>query len=220
MTGDRDLTMAGMGSKSVDGGCAMRHRLREATRAVHDRLHHHPRLRPLLARTLSLPEYAAALEALYGFQAAVERVLNQGNGGALPVRAPLILRDLAVLGLGPPAGVALPEAPPPAVAADPAARLGCRYVMTGSFIGGRLIAANVARTLNLGPDTGAGFFGGGGEEADRAWAVLLDELDTTLTTEAQQQAAIAAAVQLFTALADWLDRPAGGDRTAGGGSPA
>lgn len=179
--------------------------LRTVTMAAHQRLHGHPLLAPLLQPTVTKDACTAALAALYGFHAGIERHLD----GA-PARAVLIRRDLETLGLAPGKIATLAVADRLPALTSEAARLGCRYVMVGSYLGGRVIAAHLERRLGLRPETGTAFFSGAAAAVGPLWRDLLEALETRVTTPEQRTAAGAAAVATFEALAAWLDQAAVG----------
>lgn len=141
-------------------------RLREATRAAHRSLDHHPLLVPLVSHALTLERYAQALAALHGAHSAIEAALADFAPAALlPPRTPALAADLAALGVAP-APVVLPL---PA-AAGPAEKLGMLYVIEGSNLGGVAIAKLLATSLP--PHAPRAFFGGaqGLPRWQRFWA--------------------------------------------------
>lgn len=81
----------------------LRETLRWTTQDVHDRLHENPSFLALMDGTLSLADYAALMQRLYGFYAAVDVAIRK----ALPAsawcgfdyapRAPLLSDDVASL---------------------------------------------------------------------------------------------------------------------------
>jgi heme oxygenase len=114
--------------------------LRAATRDDHRGIDHHPLLAPLARRALLRRDYARALRALYGPQAALEAWLADFLPAAiLPPRLPDLAADLAALGVTPwPLAVPLPAWP-----AHPAVRLGVAYVIEGANLGGAVIARHL-----------------------------------------------------------------------------
>jgi len=120
--------------------------LREATRAAHRQLDHHPLLAALMDPALTLEGYGRALAALHGAHGAVESVLAEFAPAALfPRRLPDLASDLAALGVDPmPLTVAVPQP------GDDAGRLGMLYVIEGSNLGGAVIARRLATSLPAG----------------------------------------------------------------------
>jgi heme oxygenase len=135
--------------------------LREATRASHRRLDHHPLLAALLQPSLTLTLYGRVLAALHGAQGAIEsRLADFAPPALLPPRLPVLSSDLAALGMDPfPLTVAVP---PSAAAAE---KLGLLYVVEGSNLGGAVIARQLVASL---PESAPrAFFGGA--EGPRRW---------------------------------------------------
>lgn len=126
--------------------------LRQATRQDHRALDHHPRLARLVRPGLDLAGYTDSLLALASAQAALEdRVAAQlaqlGHDYPLAPRMPALARDLARLDAAPPSPLGLaPEAEP-----APATLLGRLYVLEGSRLGARPIAARVHASLGEAP---------------------------------------------------------------------
>jgi heme oxygenase len=188
--------------------------LRDATRAAHGQIEQVPVLARLLAADLTRGEYAQTLARLHGFHAALEPRLAAALGG-LPAAAPLLgsgrvlalAADLQSLGCKVPRPAprwALPALP------DAAAALGCLYVAEGSALGGRVIARRLAETVGLGPEDGAGFFGGLTADAARTrWAALCALLEGfgEAASPAQCQGLLTGAIACFGRLGAWLAPP-------------
>lgn len=130
--------------------------LREATKAAHRQLDHHPLLAVLLGPTLTLEAYGQALAALHGAHGAIESLLADFAPAAiLPRRLPDLESDLAALGVTPcPLTIDVP------LAGSDAEKLGMLYVIEGSNLGGVVIARQLATSL---PATAPRSFFGGAE---------------------------------------------------------
>lgn len=122
-------------------------RLREATRAAHHHLDHHPLLAPLLRHDLSLADYARALAALHAPQASLEALLADHLPATdFPPRRSALAADLDDLATPPqPLRAPCPEA------GNDAQRLGLLYVLEGSNLGASHIARRLAHTLPQAP---------------------------------------------------------------------
>lgn len=126
--------------------------LRQATRAEHHRLDHHPLLAPLVRADIDPARYGDALAGLHGAQAATEAALIAGLARLaldypLTPRLPDLEADLASLGRAP-----WPlRAEAPAVPEHPAALVGALYVLEGALMGARLIARQLAAHLPQAP---------------------------------------------------------------------
>lgn len=180
-----------------------RRALREATDAIHGRLHGVPRLRRLAQGDLAPAEYAALLLDYLRFHRAVEDRLARGPDLAplgIDIRArrqsPLLLDDLAALGVpapaaAPPGGLAVPASVP--------AALGYLYVTEGSRLGGRVLARGLAGTLAPGMPGGRSFLLGGARPRGQGWADLCAALEAAGRTAAARAAMAEAAIAAFAA---------------------
>lgn len=180
-------------------------RLRHACRSVHARLHHHPLLAPLLGTGVTRAAYGRVLRAYHAFYAWIEAALVDYETRATPafrysprLKLPQLAADLAALGLACPPAL---EAPPPALASD-AEYLGACYVLEGSTLGGRVIAAQLGPRLGLEPARGLSFFLCYGAEADARWSEFGAALERC-APEAERVTASALAV--FAAIEAVLD---------------
>lgn len=189
------------------------------TQAVHERLHRHPLLSPLLGTGLTHARYRAALVALFGFQDGAAQALAAstvaGTDGPGPVAERLVLlqADLEALGVPPSASAQKPCAWLPVPESAPA-YWGVRYVVDGSALGGRVIARTVATQLGLAADTGLGYFSGLREATGEAWRELCQRLALELASEPARIEAGETAVQTFLRLEAWLDRCLAGGESA------
>jgi heme oxygenase (biliverdin-IX-beta and delta-forming) len=176
-------------------------RLREATRAVHHGIDHHPLMMPLVRPDLMLPHYRHVLRTMgwihEPLQAVVCRQLEQtGAAYRLADRVGWLKTDLAHFGLTDSMAVA-PWQPP--LPDSLAALTGMLYVIEGSTLGGQVIARQLAASLHLGPDNGARFFHGWGLETRQRWGDFWQFAESACTP-AQGQEAATAALLLFERL--------------------
>lgn len=147
-------------------------RLRERTRAVHERLHRHPVLAPLMAPDLTRAGYVLALQSLQRFHEAVEAA--PGWPGRAHTFSLPIVSDLIELGAS---RNPLQACSPLTGMDDSSAALGARYVLEGSAMGGQVIARNVADVLGWPEDApGLSHFRRDGVDAGRHWRQFLDHL--------------------------------------------
>ena len=135
-----------------------RARLREATRAAHERLHGQKALAALAGGTIGLPAYRALLARLYGFHAPLEARLaasawaDRADAALLAPRADRLRKDLLELG----ADAADLERLPMACASklpdheDYGRFVGCLYVRAGSTLGARLLSKALDPLLGAG----------------------------------------------------------------------
>lgn len=163
-------------------------RLRLATREAHRGLDHHPLLQPLVDKCLRREDYACALAALHGPQAAIEsRLADFAPPAVFPTRLADLDADLAALRMPPQALHAeLPDTP------TAAAHIGLMYVIEGSRLGGAAIARCLASSQ---PHAPRRFFSNAAETGrwERFWALA----EHHCTRTAQVEEAIATAVATF-----------------------
>ncbi len=181
--------------------------LRAATWPSHQRLE--KRL-DVKTRFNSLPAYRSHLERLWGFCAELEQRLEpQLSGIALPDfesrrKLPLLTRDLCVLGADADMLLLLPRCRNIPPCPEPAAALGCAYVMEGATLGGRTLLPLVRSRLGLTAEHGAAFLASYGENITSMWQTFAAALDAWCAIPQRQASAAAAAVGTFDALSDWL----------------
>ncbi len=130
---------------------ALANRLRASSKAAHHDLDHHRVLAPLVAKTTSADQYGLALQALYGPQHALEKLIQPtlealGQIQHFPPRSPDLMSDLIALGREP---WPLQAAIPPFL--DRASVLGYWYVLEGSNLGGAVIAKQITQSLPQAP---------------------------------------------------------------------
>lgn len=174
-----------------------RQALRAATKDIHDRLDKAPVLRPLTSPTITVPQYRAALTALHGFNAPIERLLDSDAA-----RLALLRADLTDLDLDADLLPVATDLPP--LDSHPA-RLAARYVLDGSAHGGRAMLPNITRSLGFDGMHGARFLASAGIDMAGRWKALLAQLESDLATPESRNIACDTAVALFSALERWLD---------------
>ena len=184
--------------------------LRESTRADHLRLEG---ALNLLDPELTRDRYGRVLVAFHGFYAALEaqfrrhhRVASLALDFDLPCRAPLLMADLAVLGMSP---VAHDDVPLPEIRtlSEFAGRL---YVVEGAALGGQILARHLADRWALGRESGAAFFSGSGpRETGRRWTRVLAWLERAAKSGADARDMGAAASATFRALENSVSQQAG-----------
>lgn len=184
-----------------------REALRTATCEVHERLHEHPRLKPLSDGSIGLADYRDVLARLYGFHAAAEAAFVRFAYRA-PVdmaarrRTPLLREDLLALEVEATAIDALPLCPDLPPIDDTPALLGCAYVVEGSTLGGRMLAAAVAPLLG-GTDAGRRFLLGYGDRHGAMWRAFVAAIEDV--PPSRHDGMVAAAVATFAAFERWFD---------------
>jgi heme oxygenase len=139
------------------------------------------------------------LARLYGFHVPFEMA-----AGIEPSRSDWLFQDLRVLGYGLAEIEALPlcsDLPPLDTASR---RLGARYVIAGSALGGRQLARALDGLLGADAVDGRRFFTGDGVDTIQSWKAVLEELaQATITQEARRES-VEAAVETFKSFENWL----------------
>ena len=151
-------------------------------------------------------DYVRMLNWLYGFYAPMEDLIRKHlKPDSLPdidrrSRAEYLLWDIRESGVPNPEYDKCRELP----AIDgPLEAIGALYVLEGSTLGGRIIAAMIQRQLGL--DAPTSYFNGYGEENIRMWQSYKDFLDQPRTIE-EQTTIIDAAKATFITFKRWIDK--------------
>ncbi len=185
-------------------------RIRSETRGLHQAIE---RSNPLSSAHVTLQDYRRYLEKLLGFHAPLELRLwsmieRHGLSAEFSGRGktPLVVRDLAALGLRPATAVAVPWSPWLPEPVGVGGLLGCAYVLEGATLGGKVILRRLAPQL---PEIRAAsrYLDCYGGEVGARWKRLLDLLETHVVTAEAEQAAVTAARDSFETLARWLTWP-------------
>jgi heme oxygenase len=186
-------------------------RIREATRPLHQALE---RGSPLLRPNVTVDDYRRYLTKLLGFHAPLELKL-----GGLAIRhgldvvlagrrkTPLIVHDLATLGLSPAMPEAVPWSPWLPTPVGVGGLLGCAYVLEGATLGGKILLRRLSPRL---PEVvGASrYLNCYGDAVGEIWLSFLALFDRYVITPAEQESAVTAAYESFRTLWAWLADPA------------
>lgn len=181
--------------------------LKEHTRSLHERVE---RTVDLPARLRSADCYTSLLTRFYGFYAPLEDRLAAGASAAglgfdARRKVPLLRDDLAALGLGEAAILALPRCEHLPAVTDTGDALGCLYVLEGATLGGRVVRRQVEQALGLSPGRGCSFFGSYGEKVGEMWREFCRLLEGYVTsTPGAGDRVVAAAVGTFACLDRWV----------------
>ena len=172
--------------------------LQRVTRKAHESLHLHTDFAAAAAGAILPEQYRGLLGKLFGFHAAIETCL-----GCPSHRSERLRQDLRFLGAedGEIDRLPLCNHPPHASSAE---RLGVRYVVEGSALGGRLIARALDPLLGPGCDGGRRFFLGTPSAAGVEWRAFVTELDATLIDRASRRDASISALATFRLFQDWF----------------
>ena len=192
--------------------CHARRALREATQAVHERLHAHPRLTRLAEGRIERDQYVDLLLRFLRFHRAVEACLSRGPDLApagIDLRArrrsPQLLDDLTAL------GVRVPDEAAMAVCALPVPRsvpeaLGYLYVTEGSRLGGRVLAKALDAVLTAASAQGRRFLSGEDRTHGQGWPEFCVVLEQAGVDRRARDAMIVAAEAAFAEFEACLDQ--------------
>ena len=178
-------------------------RLKQETRVYHLALESHL---AFLTEDVTVGPYRKLLAAFYGFYLPWEDAIRPWReeifGEAAPAREKTasLIEDLSFFEVAIDCLPICCQTPP----ADglPAA-LGNLYVMEGATLGGRLIALNVERSLQLSGYRGYKFFSSYGINAGPMWRAFRKAL-TDLSTRANEEKIIDSATAAFKSMRAWL----------------
>ena len=167
----------------------------------------------IFRRVNTVPDYCHVLSRFYGIYSPLERVLWRALAPLkqelmLDVRrkAPLISADLSFCGLSNAAIVELPrwQRIPPFPAIPQA--LGQLYVLEGATLGGQVITRHFRRLLPLKKNAGLSFFYSYGTNVPERWRQFGDIVSSHVRTTAQQDLAVAGAIDTFEMFRWWMSR--------------
>lgn len=171
---------------------SVRHWLRQQTDGVHQALHGHRLLGPLVSPDVSRSAYLAALRVFHNVFAAVEQ--RRAAVGIYPRFALKPAVDALTLDLR--RGPAVAELPK----LDSDAVLGALYVAHGAAFGGAVIGRNIAQVL---PEAPRAYFGQ--ERAPDLWTALVSEMEAHGGAAAARARLEAGAQAVFAAVAQQAD---------------
>ncbi|MBD5655563.1 MAG: biliverdin-producing heme oxygenase [Candidatus Eremiobacteraeota bacterium] len=181
--------------------------LRSATRERHRALEAMPSQQRLLQSDYRLAEYRSLLQRLYGFYMPLASALDNRSAWSVRVtdRAELLAHDLRDLGstAADLRELARCEDLPMLDTCDRV--LGCRYVMEGATLGGRVIVKHLERTFREFGGTPMRFFAGDGTVTAKRWLESCAIVNAE-ATDFDQLCATACAT--FDAMAAWLESSA------------
>lgn len=172
--------------------------LRVATKAVHEQLHAHRVFAALQTGRIDLPGYINLLLALRGFHLGFAGIAADG-----PLRCQRLTDDLRFMGAD---AERVDQAPRLAAQAMPgaAALWGVDYVLRGASLGGRVLGRQLDPLLGRSDLDGRSFFLNGGEDSGAQWRFFVAQLEHSLPTSVERQAAATAALTTFAQFEKWM----------------
>jgi heme oxygenase len=182
-------------------------RIRDATRPLYRALE---QASPLMRPDVTPADYRWYLTKLLGFHAPVELMLNDlairhGLDLALAGRrkTPLIVQDLAALGLSPASPEAVPWSPWLPRPVGVGGLLGCGYVLEGATMRGKLLLRRLLPRL---PELAGAcrYLGCYGDAFGELWHAFLGLFRRHVATHADEDEAVAASCETFSSLGAWL----------------
>lgn len=201
--------MNGSAARSPAPPRTARQALEHSTRSIHEALHHHPRLAPLLTPDLTIETYKSLLRDHRLFYHAVETERASRGwwpdlslGGALSA----LTADLGAIKAGADGEAAQPYNVPTTTYrpnwTSAAMCLGGLYVLIGAQFGGRLIGSAVEETL---PEAPRHYFAQRAESLP-LWRSLLDHVEACGTDAARLKAMTHGAERMFADFGLFLSR--------------
>jgi heme oxygenase len=173
--------------------------LKAATRAPHERLHHHAGFSAVKDGVISRPDYQALLICLYGFYLPFETAI-----GIEPIRTRWLESDLAWFGIE--AG----KLSSTRLCADIPhydwleRKLGALYVVEGSALGGRALCRGLDALLGVSAIEGRRFFAGRGAGTGAAWLGFLAQIVALGSDPITRATLVHGAVETFELFENWL----------------
>lgn len=169
--------------------------IKEATKSAHQQLE--VVVIKKLKAIRSNADYADLLKHFYAYFSKVEQAIAPFITTAILAdygarrNSAYLKQDIEALGFN---TNDLPHAQAPAINNVQEA-MGALYVMEGSVMGGKIIVQMLAKG---GVTEGVSFFSGYGEDTGKMWTSFIEALNSSATTDADKQAAIAAANKTFS----------------------
>lgn len=201
----------GQGALPSTGKPRILTRLREETRALHEKLEKKSPLQRLFQPGVSLDDYKGIIIKFYGLYKALEPKLVEAKDrlgldfNLEPrLKMQLLERDLKALGMSADEISQLPicaDLPTLNTAEDV---LGCLYVIEGSTLGGQFISRQLNNTFSLDENNGAAFFNGYGSETGPMWKSFGEFLVANAKTPSSENKIVKSASSTFNKIGEWL----------------
>ena len=173
-------------------------RLREATAAVHERMHRHDGFLAIKEGAIDKNSYTQLMCRLYAFYRPFERETGFGD-----TRSQWLGQDLDALGLDPTLREKIRDCTNIPRLQTEHRRLGALYVVAGSALGGRQLARGLDHLFPPGETAGRQFFLGHGAQTGRVWRDYLAQLAAVPSDPHSQTEIVEAAIDTFAVFERW-----------------
>lgn len=182
--------------------------IRTATHDVHEALHHHELLRPLISEKVTMTDFQFAIGAFAAHYRNWETIFSTASDFELP-NAPVLQWLSLDLELGSTAGDSEPnksnDVPEFPVAQKSAAHyLGYLYTKQGSTLGGTVISKSLRERLSLEPEVDQHFFAGYGSNTVRYWKQFIERF-VIIGKDFDSNSIVAGAVQAFESVTHYCN---------------
>ncbi len=173
-------------------------RLRDATAAVHERMHGHDGFRAIKDGTIDKTSYRLLLWRLHGFYKPFERETGTGD-----LRSRWLRQDLDALGNDPIGRETTLDCADMPSLQTAHRRLGALYVVAGSALGGRQLARGLDHLFPSDETAGRRFFLGHGTQTGAVWRDYLAQLAAVPPDPQTQTEIVDAAIDTFAVFERW-----------------
>lgn len=177
---------------------SLHYRLRDATGAVHERMHGHDGFHAIKNGTIDKTFYRQLLCRLYGFHKPFERETGFGD-----MRSKWLGQDLEALGLDVTLYEKILDCTDIPRLQTAHRRLGALYVVAGSALGGRQLARGLDHLFPPGATAGRLFFLGHGAQTGAVWRDYLAQLAAVPPDPHTQTEIVDAAIDTFAVFERW-----------------
>jgi heme oxygenase len=191
---------------SKDADHSILQRLKTATASQHSQVE---RCFKILDPHLSLDQYIDWLARLYGYYEPFEHMIEPWSSEIAinwsgRCKTPLLIRDLARLGVTEERITSLPICHSLPVLTNIGSLFGALYVFEGSTLGGCFIANHLANILKLDAENGMGFFLPYGFDPKPQWLAFQSRLCEVAASDFHENQIILAAKETFGSFNAWL----------------
>jgi heme oxygenase len=182
-------------------------KLKQSTHIHHQ---HASKSMDILHLHLSIEEYGALLQRLWGFYSPLETLIDKRAACPFSLldygkrkKVPLLTRDLHALDIFTPSFLPICSKLPEL--SDLSQVLGCMYVLEGATLGGQVISRHLKKQLAIDQTTGCAYFSSYGAEVGCMWQTFCSVLTSYASTHTLEKQILQSACSTFIAFNTWLD---------------